>query len=410
MSRRTKIAVCLILAVCLHAYGQPGAYQYRRELKGISEQWHKIALPDDLFGKASESLDDIRIYGITTGHDTIEAPYLLRQASGETTAVNAAFHLLNTSFHDNSYYFTFETPGDRPVNRISLDFRQQNFDWRVRLEGSQDQQEWFTLLDNYRIVSIRHELTDFRFTTLGFPDAKYRYFRIRIDSGSEKPVLLKSGIARNDVSNRVFRNYAAGRPAIKENSRARQTEIGISLPSPVPVSRLRISVRDTFDYYRPVTVQYAADSTRTDEGWKYNYRTLTTGILNSTGDNGLIFNSTRAGRLKILVHNQDNAPLKIDTVRVEGYVHELVARFTEKADYFLVYGNKNATRPQYDITRFSDKIPATLTAIEPGEEELSGESGQAGGPLFRNKAWLWGIMAVIILLLGWFTLRMMRKG
>ena len=30
-------------------------------------------------------------------------------------------------------------------------------------------------------------------------------------------------------------------------------------------------------------------------------------------------------------------------------------------------------------------------------------------PLFMSKAWLWGIMTLIIGLLGWFTIKMMKK-
>jgi hypothetical protein len=30
------------------------------------------------------------------------------------------------------------------------------------------------------------------------------------------------------------------------------------------------------------------------------------------------------------------------------------------------------------------------------------------GPLFKNKAWLWAIMIIIILILGWFSVRMLK--
>jgi len=69
-------------------------------------------------------------------------------------------------------------------------------------------------------------------------------------------------------------------------------------------------------------------------------------------------------------------------------------------------------RPQYDIARFTDKIPESPPVISLGKERvLSGEEEQpAVHPLFANKAWLWAVMVVIIGLLGWFSFRMMRKA
>ena len=50
---------------------------------------------------------------------------------------------------------------------------------------------------------------------------------------------------------------------------------------------------------------------------------------------GLKFNSTTVQKLKIIIDNKDNQPLSIDGILVKGYVHELTARFTENAKYFL---------------------------------------------------------------------------
>ena len=68
--------------------------------------------------------------------------------------------------------------------------------------------------------------------------------------------------------------------------------------------------------------------------------------------------------LKIIIYNQDNQALSIDSIQVKGYIHEIVARFTEPANYFLTYGNEKAVKASYDIERFTDKIPDTLKALK----------------------------------------------
>ena len=180
---------------------------------------------------------------------------------------------------------------------------------------------------------------------------------------------------------------------------------------PVPVSHLKIDVKDSFDYYRPITIKYLTDSIKTEKGWKYNYSTLTSGMLNSMEKNEFKFSSRTVQKLKIFIHNQDNQPLTIDSILVKGYLHELIARFTEQATYFMTYGNKTAARPHYDIDRFTDKVPVTLTALELGNElTIEKDETPLTEPLFKNKTWLWTIMSLIILLLGWFSVKMIRKN
>jgi hypothetical protein len=391
------------------SYGQMGQYDYKLELKGISQQWHKITLPDGVFGKTSQSLADIRVFGISKNNDTIEAPYLLKVNAKKTSRKNVAFKIRNTAHNDKGYYFTFEIPTKEPINQIELELKQENFDWQITLEGSQDQNEWFTVLENYRILSIKNELTNFQFNKLTFPSSTYRFFRLLIVS-KEKPELIQASIAQHIITKGTFRNYPIKKINIQENKQSKQTEIDIELQLPTRASHIKIAVTDTFDYYRPVTIQYLSDSFKTEQGWKYNYSTLTAGTLNSIEENTFTFKSITLQKLKILVHNQDNQALSIDSIEVQGYVHELVARFTEPGTYFLTYGNSKAKKAHYDIDRFADKIPKNLIALETGREQIIEKETVSGiNPLFENPNWLWAIMTVIILLLGWFSVQMMRK-
>jgi hypothetical protein len=186
--------------------------------------------------------------------------------------------------------------------------------------------------------------------------------------------------------------------------------VQLTLESPVPVSRLRIHVTDKFDYYRPLTLSYLADSVKTQQGWKHNYRRLASGTLNSVGKNEFNFESTILQTLKITIENQDNQALNLGGFEVKGFVHKLMVRFTQPANYFLVYGNDRATVPRYDIQQFAAKIPDNPPLITLGNERQRATTTLTETlPLFQNKIWLWSIMALIVGILGWFTLSMMQK-
>lgn len=410
MKLKTNILCGLLFAISTYSFGQQEQYNYKREVQNITDQWHKLDLPIGIYEKVSPDLRDIRIFGITKNNDTVEAPYFIKLAREKVTSKQVSFKLINEARSAKGYFFTFEVPIDESINRMKLDFKQTNFDWRLALEGSQDQREWFTILEDYRIVSIKNELTDYRFTKVSFPDSKYRYFRLRLDS-KVKPDLVSAGITFNDITEAGYNPYQIQNIKTDQDRNTKKTIIELDLATTVPISYLKINVRDTFDYYRPISIQYLADSTKTEKGWLYNYRTLKSAILGSLEENEFKFNSTILKKLKVVINNHDNPPLTVDSIYAKGYVHELVARFTEPATYHLTYGNPNARQARYDIGLFTKNIPETIPTLTLGDEQpIDKITAAAVEPLFKNKTWLWAVMVVIILLLGWFSLKMMKKG
>ncbi len=408
--RLTNFLLCLlILTGSFSANARTRDYTYRRTLDGVSEQWHLLRLPDDIFGKVSPGMADIRVIGINEKGDTIEVPYLIRTTAEKILDKEIPFTLLNQSFSKQGYYFTFEIASSEPINQIALDFRQKNFDWKIRLEGSHDQRKWFGIIDNYRILSFQNESTEFQFTKLLFPRSRYRYYRLFVP-GQENPELISASSRQHEIISGEFQHYPARITRTGEKKEARQTETEFSLPTPIPVYSIRISVRDTFDYYRPVTIKYLRDSVLTPQGWKYNYSLLRSGILRSGKRNEFITDSRFIQKLKIQIHNQDNQPLTIDSAHVSGYIYELVARFPEEAEYFLIYGNQAAVAPRYDLNHFMERVPDSLTVIEPGpEQRIRTEEANVIQPLFSNSIWLWSVMILIIALLGAFAVKMLKS-
>ncbi|MGH1364586.1 MAG: DUF3999 family protein [Calditrichia bacterium] len=399
----------LLLLFTSFAFGQAENYSYSREVKGIENLWHSIVLPNEVFRAISPSLSDIRIFGKTVKGEIVEAPYLLRAAADKVVNTDINFKQLNTSSNSRGHFFTFEVPENTDMNQLQLELEQQNFDWKVELEGSQDQREWFSIVKDYRIVSIKNQLTSYRFSTISFPKAQYRFLRLRIPS-SEKTLLTSAKITQHQTIAGDYRNYPIRSMERSEDKVRKQTIVNIALSSRVPATRLKIDIQDDFDYYRPITIEYLADSVKTEKGWKYSWRSLTSGTLTSIEPNNFYFNHILFRKLRIHISNQDNQPLSIGSVSVTGPVYDLIVRFTESAAYHLTYGNAKATRPQYDIARFKENVPQDVSEVTLGvERELAKASNPEVEPLFGNPLWLWGIMLVVIGLLGWFSLKMLKN-
>ena len=408
MKVKTRCSTLILLFICALSFAQLDTYDYKMELSGITDPWHSLIIPQEVFAIAANNLSDIRIYGVTA-NDTLEAPYILKVAADKKHLKNIDFKLINSAIKQDNYFFTFEIPKIELINEILLDFKNENFDWKIVLEASQDQKDWFTILRDYRILSIKNNQTDYKFTQLNISPSKYKYYRIAIQSDT-KPELNKATIRLEEKVDLKYKDYSNFDIESTEDDENAITEIQIDLDQRYPLSMLKLNVGDTFDYYRPISIQYAADSVKSEKGWRYHYQTLFNGTLNSIEENEFKFSSTLAKKLNITIQNHDNQPLEILGVEVKGLEHQLIARFTKDANYYLAYGKENDRNPNYDITRSLTKIPESMTALSLGSEQaIPKKLAKTKNPLFENKLWLWTTMGLIILVLGAFTLKMMSK-
>ncbi|WP_179020070.1 DUF3999 family protein [Winogradskyella forsetii] len=409
MMLKTKLFAGFLIGFTVFCSAQMETYNFKRELTNVNDEWHQLTLPNTLFGKLNSDLNDLRIYG-TTENDTIEAPYFLEVLSDKIVHKSIPFKIINKTKSDNNYYFTFQLDSENTINQINLNFNDTNFDWKVGLEGSQNQKEWFTILEDYRILAIKNEVTNFKFTTLEFPETKYRFYRLIIKH-NEQPELESAQLSKHEITKGNSVKYLIESLKTKEDKQLKATTINAELELPIALSQIEIDVSNSFDYYRPLKIEYRSDSTKTEKGWKYHYKTITSGTLNSLEANRFLFGNTIAKHLKITIYNSDNQPLTISDVTAKGYEYRLIGRFTEPADYTLVYGNPSAIQPNYDINKFKSKIPNDLKPLKVGAEEvILKPEQQKVTPLFENGYWLWAIIGVVILVLGGFTLRMLRKG
>jgi hypothetical protein len=409
MTFKSKIFIYLFLLSFVFSFGQMQKYSYKRELKGVKNSWHKLVLPNDIFEKISPNLSDLRIFGISEKNDTIEAPYLLTLKSEKQIKTYVYFKIINTSHNEKGYYFTLEVLNQEVINQLQLDFKQFNFDWRISLEGSNNQDEWFMIVDDYRILSIKNAETFYEYSKITFPNSQYRYFRILVKS-LEKTELKSVKASYNTIEKGAFYDCNIKSLVIEEKKQEKNSEINIELSKRVPVSYLKIDVDASYDYYRPIMIKYVSDSVKTQNGYVYNYRTLTNGTLNSIENNVFAFENTVVKKLKIIVNNQDNEPLKIKNIDVKGTIYNIDIRFTEPARYFLTYGNSNVYRPNYDIERFISKTPDTIASLTLGEEQVIYKKPTSNNaPLFQNKIWLWIIILLLVAILGWFSIKMMKS-
>ncbi len=393
-----------LLLACHLSPGQMQEYSWKRPVTGVSALWHRIELPEELFIRSQSELKDLRLYGITAEGDTVQAPYVLQSSERRRTSHERAFDILNVSYNDEGTWFTLSMSDTLVINEIRMDFRQENYDWQLDVEGSMDGEEWFVLKENQRIVAVRNQYVTFNYSRVNLPRSAYRYYRIRVRDQKDAE-LLRASVNYNAIRDGKLE------PRLISDQRLHftnlKTMLDLVLVHSVPVSRLELDISDTLDYFRPLILEAAIDSLRTEEGYLYRYREVARGKVHSREQVPLEFNPVTAHRYRISIQDMDNAHLSVKGAQLSGPSYWLLARFEKEATYFLVYGRKGDRGPQFDIQNFS--LPGQAQPVTVGDEEPINEPIIKPEPLFVHKAWLWLVMGLVIILLGWYTLRMMKS-
>ena len=398
-----------LLCISTVLYGQD-VERYQQKLFGVTEQWHSFQYPLENFQLSKSNLSDVRILKKNSNLTYQEVPYILNILSKKDHTQNIAFTLVNQSKKNSRYYYTYKVPENTTLNEIRLEIQNQNYDWRVEAEGSHNQTEWFSIAENSRILSIKTDDTEFEYNTLTFPTINYAYIRLSIDSDDKKPNISRTFITNNAPSLGVLNSYKIQRVHYETHTERKQSVLTFFTEFPVPVSELSLDFDTKADFYRPFSISYLTDSLETDKGIRYVYRHLTTGILNSRETSVTTFSPIITNGFKLIIRNYDNQPLNFSSVLASGPAYELLARFIGSGDYYLSYGDKSLHKPKYDINYFKDSIPDSVSSISVDEdrEVISKEAETKPLGFLDNSLLLWLVLGSGILLLGWFSFKMMK--
>ena len=407
MKERCKLFLSFLILCCSISigYAQIESFSYRIEIKNAKKGWNAINLPLEIYGEVKNDLSDIRIY--QTDKNT-EQPFIIDIQTAKNERKKADFKIINPTQTNDLYSYAFELSNKIDVNKIHLEISNKNFDWEIHLEGSMNQNLWSTIVKKHRIVTINNRETNFSYTDIPLPTSKFNFYKISFRS-TEKPILTGANILLEESSKSNFKTYPIHQSNQKEDKESKSTTIELDLGLKVPVSNVEIYPNDSNDYYRPIYIEGLVDSFKTEKGWNYRYDHLYRGTLNSFSKNNFSFASEFVRKIKITISNFDNQPLSYEKYIIKGPNHRIIVRLENSDNLQLVYGNKSARKPIYDLSFFIKQIPANLNYASLGETRNYKKESTEQSPLFKNKWWLWTIILIVIALLGTFTVKMLKE-
>lgn len=435
-SRATEflLAICL-LPLSLGAQ----VFHWESPVNAVAKDgYYRILLQPDVTSKLSMNFPDVRIYD----QDNIETPYLIYK--DEATQGVDRFVTYEVSEKHYSHgccsRITVKNSLGNPIDHIVLEVNNAKAQRGMTLTGSYDGVNFFALVDHFSVSSFDTYHKGERKTTsllrFDFPLTDYKYYRFNFDDWTwwwhdyNQPIfIVRAGYLEPTFIPEECLELPKVLITQTDSAKKKQSYVRISFPDSQYVDHLRFSIvarNKSGDYYRAATLYEIVETT--EHGIKKeSERYLSSTILSSLNTNEMNLGRRRVKNLVLRINNDDNQPLIIDTVRAFQVKHYLVADLESNKRYFIRFGNDSIPAPVYDLGYFKDKIPASpeviqsgirkdisakqISVVSPGaKKEAAAETpAKLGDSIFKDKRIIWGAIGIVILLLGFMTMKMLKE-
>lgn len=394
-------------------------FRYQRAVENMppSARQTCFAIDAAIFSHAAPQLADLRLYQGTT-----ETPYDLRVVA-PVAGGNQQVSLLNLGRRGERTVFDAAMPSGG-YSDIQLAIPGQNFIATVAVSGSQEQAgATVTHIGSYTIFDLTRERLG-RSTVLHLPPSDFRFLHFRI-SGP---------IAPASVTGLSVLHIGASQPkylTVASTSRVAQagheSVFEFTIPEHTPVDRVVfVPGAEPVNFSRDVRVSVTPAAARranvSEEppppveafGNLLRIRRVVGNQLlkeeRLSVDAPPDFSGT-ATHWKVVVENASDAPLQLNSVRLEMVERDLCFDAAAASGYALYYGDSALTAPFYDYS--------TLFVRQPGAARAA-TGPELANPLYQPRPdtrpftekhpdLLWAALLLVIVLLAAIALRSAKR-
>jgi len=392
-----------------------------------------LTLSPEVYSVARTDLADIRLID----GDERQIPYILAREEDTAETVKCSPTILNRSTDAaGNALLTLDFGGQTIKNCIEVETSGNNFRRAVKVEGSNDNVQFFTVVERAYVFAVSGG--DYhRFSKIDLPSNDYRYLRICVNPMAAE----EEKIAINQASVSKVERKTAQRQVVEmiqtEHSEDEKTSSSAYIYDlkyrHLPIVEIELDVGEPA-FYRCVTILGRDAATRkvkidsedsrqrfTEVEVPWNMVT-TDAIYRYVGPAGeerqhLVLPVRTGGSyryLKVVVNNYDDQPITIRSASAKMIRHRVV--FPAAADKSLrVYvGCESAGHPRYDLARRIGKVDEVKTTT-------AGIAALTENPLFRKtaegqKPWteqhrilLLVVLSAVVLVLGVFMVKSLKS-
>ncbi|GAB3261488.1 hypothetical protein GCM10027347_26550 [Larkinella harenae] len=386
--------------------GLAQSFAFRAELPAVQQAgYYRILLPPAVIGKLKQDRSDIRLYN----EKQQEVPYLLTQEQPVQTASFTEYELISRQTTPGRTTLVLRNPAKQPINSLGLTIKNTNLRKKARLSGSNNRRQWYGIEDDYVLQPVTSNASTSEVRILGFPLSDYEYYKLDINDSLSAPLnILKVGFYTIATGAGSY-SEIPGSTFSQSDSSNHKSYLHLRFPSRVRPDRLTVTVAAPTHYRRRVEVVQRRTVPSQRHRPKRPFESLKSFELNSNDSLHTVeLPPLHTDELVLIVHNQNNLPLVINTLSAQQLTTYMVAELNPKESYHLAFSNPDTQAPGYDLVYFKDKIPASLPILSL-KESIHTAQGNSSSAFFQTSWLIWAAIGLVIGFLSYYSYRMVKE-
>lgn len=404
----SSLVLCLLASIYCEA--QTEGFAYKALLDTVKQAgFYNVAISPLVSAHTQTDYRDIRIVN-TSGR---WVPHLLRLPEEERTYHTLLIDMPFVSKKADATTVTCVVKNTfSAITQMVLQMKNTTAQRTCSISGSLNGKDWFIINDSIRLQEgaiTNGDKTDCR---LAFPPSDYPYFKIVVNSKQTDPVNIVSIAAPvsaskllNEMANKLLENPAC---TIVQKDSAKVSYIQVTQQEAYQFEMLALRVNGVayfnrrMDVYVPQTAQHSFASPG---------RLIQSVNISNNSTLQFYLPLTKAKTFYLVVHNDDNLPLKITAVKTALRYRVLTAYLEQGSGYQLITDNPNVAAPVYDLAKLKDSLPTNIPLL--GMDSILTANSLAPTATIANKQsnkyLLWGSLALALLGLLYFTIKLTKE-
>jgi hypothetical protein len=399
---------CFLFLIVLHVPCPGQHFKAEASLPVVQKDaFYRILLSPDVLVHVNDQLTDIRIYD----GDGKEVPYLLESEIPVTQSQEfIEYEIISKEIKPGCCTsLLLRNQKKTPIDNIHLVIKNAEAARGASLLGSDDRENWFTLIDNFRIYAPTDAPETHEIKIVDFPWSNYEFYLLKTKDSTYAPLnILSAGYFKEKTSNGKYQELRAKVTATDSVSE-KKTYVRIALDALHFMDKLEVAVSGTRYYRRSATLFEKRVHVKGKSREEY-YQPLRNFELTSGRTAVIELPGVRGQQFIIEVENYDNPPLTISSVKAYQLNRYLTAWLPSSDDYKMLFGNANLNAPVYDITFFKDSIPEVTSILHAKSLTLlAGKEQATSTTFFTSKAFIWVAIIGIAVVLGFMSFKLIRE-
>jgi hypothetical protein len=363
---------------------------------------HKIVLPPEIRSFSKEELGDFRILN-SKGQ---EIPYYILQ--GNTQPISNSFIeckiLSKTAIPKVKTTLIFENP-KTSTDEIVLNVTNSDVTKLYSISGSNDQQEWFGLVNSSRLTNLENRSATTVLKPINFPLTSYRYLKIDFNDKKTLPInVVNIGYISAQNKTITKTEITPDKIRFEQIPADKKTRISINFNRQQIINQVNFMVESPNLFKRNAAIFIHKKVQQNRKSTPFAERIFVF-ELNSNSNNVLAIPQLFEKEWVIEIENQDNPPLTYSKIQFFQNQIAVIADLKASEKYSITTQNPKLNSPNYDLENFRNSLESNLPEVKIYDiEHSSSLKNQTKNQSFWQQSWfMWLCISLGGLAILYFT-------